>query len=66
MHTSSRQNVERRASWAAGDTNSGDTTGLSLSGFGTHVPYRNGFRRLRIVDTTNISRVEVIKGPPYI
>ncbi len=47
----------------SGDTNGGDTTGFSLRGFGTHVPYRNGFRRLRIVDTTNISRVEVIKGP---
>ncbi len=47
----------------SGDTNGGDTTGFSLRGFGTHVPYRNGFRRLRIVDSTNISRVEVIKGP---
>lgn len=47
----------------SGDTNGGDTTGFTLRGFGTHVPYRNGFRRLRIVDTTNISRVEVIKGP---
>jgi len=47
----------------SGDTNGGDTTGFSLRGFGTHVPYRNGFRRLRIVDTTNIARVEVIKGP---
>lgn len=47
----------------SGDTAGGDTTGFSLRGFGTHVPYRNGFRRLRIVDTTNISRVEVIKGP---
>lgn len=47
----------------SGDTNGGDTTGFSLRGFGTHVPYRNGFRRLRVVDTTNIARVEVIKGP---
>jgi iron complex outermembrane receptor protein len=47
----------------SGDTNGGDTTGFSLRGFGTHVPYRNGFRRLRIVDSTNIARVEVIKGP---
>lgn len=47
----------------SGDTAGGDTTGFTIRGFGTHVPYRNGFRRLRIVDTTNISRVEVIKGP---
>lgn len=47
----------------SGDTFGGDTTGFSLRGFGTHVPYRNGFRRVRIVDPTNISRVEVIKGP---
>jgi iron complex outermembrane receptor protein len=47
----------------SGDTLGGDTTGFTVRGFGTHVPYRNGFRRLRIVDTTNISRVEVIKGP---
>jgi iron complex outermembrane receptor protein len=47
----------------SGDTLGGDTTGFSLRGFGTHVPYRNGFRRVRIVDPTNISRVEVIKGP---
>jgi iron complex outermembrane receptor protein len=47
----------------SGDTAGGDTTGFSLRGFGTHVPYRNGFRRVRIVDPTNISRVEVIKGP---
>lgn len=48
---------------SSGDTFGGDTTGFSLRGFGTHVPYRNGFRRIRIVDPTNISRVEVIKGP---
>ncbi|MBL9208002.1 MAG: TonB-dependent receptor plug domain-containing protein [Opitutaceae bacterium] len=47
----------------SGDTASGDTTGFTVRGFGTHVPYRNGFRRLRVVDTSNISRVEVIKGP---
>ncbi len=47
----------------SGDTFGGDTTGFSLRGFGTHVPYRNGFRRIRIVDPTNIARVEVIKGP---
>lgn len=47
----------------SGDTQGGDTTGFSVRGFGTHVPYRNGFRRLRVVDAMNISRVEVIKGP---
>lgn len=47
----------------SGDTNGGDTTGFTIRGFGTHVPYRNGFRRLRVVDAMNISRVEVIKGP---
>src|SRR5689334_11713647 len=51
------------SSATSGDTLGGDTTGFTVRGFGTHVPYRNGFRRLRIVDTTNISRVEVIKGP---
>jgi iron complex outermembrane receptor protein len=51
------------SSATSGDTLGGDTTGFTVRGFGTHVPYRNGFRRLRIVDTTNIARVEVIKGP---
>jgi iron complex outermembrane receptor protein len=47
----------------SGDTAQGDTTGFTIRGFGSHLPYRNGFRRVRIVDTTNIARVEVIKGP---
>src|SRR5688572_20380149 len=42
----------------SGDTAGGDTTGFTIRGFGTHVPYRNGFRRLRVVDAMNISRVE--------
>lgn len=47
----------------SGDTAHGDTTGFTIRGFGTHLPYRNGFRRIRVVDTANVSRIEVIKGP---
>src|SRR5690606_28981408 len=45
------------------DTSNGDTLGFTLRGQAGFVPYRNGFRRLRLVDPATIERVEVVKGP---
>ena len=45
------------------DTSNGDTLGFTLRGQAGFVPYRNGFRRLRVVDPDTIERVEVVKGP---
>jgi iron complex outermembrane recepter protein len=45
------------------DTGGGDTLGFTLRGQAGFVPYRNGFRRLRVVDPATIDRVEVVKGP---
>lgn len=45
------------------DTSNGDTLGFTLRGQAGFVPYRNGFRRLRVVDPGTIERVEVVKGP---
>lgn len=47
----------------ASDTAGGDTLGFNIRGQGAFVPNRNGVRRLRVVDTSTIQRVEVIKGP---
>lgn len=45
------------------DTFGGDNTNFTLRGQASFVPMRNGFRRLRLVTTENIDRVEIIKGP---
>ncbi len=47
----------------ASDNAGGDTLGFNLRGQGGFVPSRNGVRRLRVVDSATISRVEVLKGP---
>ena len=44
-------------------TNEGDNTSFTLRGQVSFVPMRNGFRRLRLVGSANIERVEVLKGP---
>ncbi len=44
-------------------TNDGDNTSFTLRGQVSFVPMRNGFRRLRVVSTANIDRVEILKGP---
>lgn len=44
-------------------TNDGDNTSFTLRGQVSFVPMRNGFRRLRLVGSANIERVEVLKGP---
>lgn len=49
-------------SGAAGFTDRG-TAEFTLRGFQTPFVLRNGFRRTQLVDTTNIERVEVVKGP---
>jgi iron complex outermembrane receptor protein len=41
----------------------GDNTTFTIRGFETGYSLRNGFRRLSLVDTGNVERVEVIKGP---
>lgn len=45
------------------DTFGEDNTNFTLRGQASFVPMRNGFRRLRLVTTENIERVEIIKGP---
>ena len=47
----------------ASDNAGGDTLGFNLRGQGGFVPNRNGVRRLRVVDSATIQRVEVLKGP---
>jgi iron complex outermembrane receptor protein len=47
----------------ASDNAGGDTLGFNLRGQGGFVPSRNGVRRLRVVDSATIQRVEVMKGP---
>lgn len=47
----------------ASDNAGGDTLGFNLRGQGGFLPSRNGVRRLRVVDSATISRVEVLKGP---
>ena len=48
---------------AGQSTNEGDNTSFTLRGQTGFVPMRNGFRRLRLVGSANIDRVEVLKGP---
>jgi iron complex outermembrane receptor protein len=52
-----------QGSGGGSDTSNGDTLGFTLRGQAGFVPYRNGFRRLRLVDPVTISRVEIVKGP---
>lgn len=40
-----------------------DNTNFTLRGHASFLPMRNGFRRLRLVNSDNIDRVEIIKGP---
>ena len=40
-----------------------DNTNFTLRGHSSFLPMRNGFRRLRLVSSDNIDRVEIIKGP---